>query len=144
MNELAYSYYKNVLIQIKRNVYRGVASPSKPILLLAVIDNIQNGSIVSNTIYFDTRLVNYYNNLYRSLVKTNLSPMCYPFFHLENDGFWHLKWRQSPVKVVTINAKIIRDNIEYAYLDNALWDLLQDPATCSSFRHTIEKFYFSK
>lgn len=138
------SYYRNALIQVKRNICRGVVSNSKPILLLSVLDNIQKGLVNDNAIYFDNALNERYKELYQSMIGSKISPACYPFFHINSDKFWHLKWKQAPVKVATVHAKFIRDNIEYAYLDNALWDLLQNPEICSDYRRTIEKFYFSK
>ena len=36
---------------------------------------------------------------------------------------------------------MLRQNIEYAYLDNALWDMLQDLVICDNFRNSIEDHY---
>ena len=45
------------------------------------------------------------------------------------------------VKKKAPSAKFIRDNIEYAYLDNTLWDLLQDVETREYFKERIINAY---
>ncbi len=38
-------------------------------------------------------------------------------------------------------AKAIRDNVEYAYLDNALWDLLQEKDIRELVKSEIMRFF---
>ena len=45
------------------------------------------------------------------------------------------------VKKKAPSAKFIRDNIEYAYLDNALWDILQNPDTRDYLKEKIINAY---
>ena len=41
----------------------------------------------------------------------------------------------------TPSAKLIRENVKYAYLDNALWDLLQEQEMRDYFRKIIIEHY---
>ena len=64
------------------------------------------------------------------------TPYQYPLYFLENEDFFHLKWKKTRIKTHTPSAKLIRENIEYAFLDNALWDLLQEQQMREDF-HTL-------
>ena len=41
-------------------------------------------------------------------------------------------------------TKFVRENIEYAYLDNALWDLLQEPQIQQQLRETLVTHFLTK
>ena len=69
------------------------------------------------------------------------TPYQYPLYFLENEDFYHLKWKDNKVVTHTPSAKLIRENVKYAYLDNALWDLLQEKEMRDHFRRIIENHY---
>ena len=79
-----------------------------------------------------TRIKNKYEELQKSYGAT--TPYQYPLYFLENEEFFHLKWKEARIKTHTPSAKLIRENVEYAYLDNALWNLLQDQQMQEYFR----------
>ena len=69
------------------------------------------------------------------------TPYQYPLYFLENESFYHLKWKNGRIKIHTPSAKLIRENVEYAYFDNALWDLVQNQEMRNHFRTIIENYY---
>ena len=62
-----------------------------------------------------------------------------PFYHLQNDGFWHIQYQNLPIYINSVKA--INNHVEYAYLDNALWDLLQDKEARKTIKEEIVRFF---
>jgi putative restriction endonuclease len=110
---------------------------AKPITILAILDYIDK-ELTENRIDFEG-LCKYYK--LESARYNNTTPFQYPYFFLSNEEFYHLKWKGIKVKKKAPSAMFIRDNIEYAYLDNALWDLLQDVETREYFKERIINAY---
>lgn len=148
MNQLKLKYYKSVLLQIKRGNNRGIFSNAKPILVISIFDSISNGIIEENKIYFLTGNIEsiYANNYLQYAPQEKKAPFYMPFFHLSSDEFWHLLWQdgcQPEIVAHTPSAKYLRENVKYATLDNALWDLLQDAQTRTILRDTIINYFFN-
>ena len=70
--------------------------------------------------------------------------MQYPYYFMNSESFWHLKWKENYIKTKAPSAKFIRDNIEYAYLDNALWDLLQEPEVRQQLREALVSHFLTR
>jgi putative restriction endonuclease len=70
-----------------------------------------------------------------------VTPFFKPFYYLQFDGFWHLKGKTDNVKTDRPSPKFLRENIDYAYLDNALWDLLQEASIREHFKLIIESHH---
>lgn len=49
-----------------------------------------------------------------------------PFWHLQSDGFWHLRLAERPQEGVTPSKRWLKEKVSYAYFDDDLWLLLQD------------------
>lgn len=139
MNTLLTQQYTDILRLLKRGNYRGKVFNAKPLLLFSIFDAIEENSIKDNKIHIE-ELREYYNHE-NNKFSTKPSPIQYPYYHLWTESFYHLKWITQPQKIDSPSAKFIRENIEYAYLDNALWDLLQDADTRNYFRKVIEDYY---
>ena len=140
------NYYLTLVFQIKRGNYRGRVYNAKPIFLLFILNQIEKKVIKNNRIYF-LRLVS--DSSYKMFSKryTGYTPTAiqYPFYHLKNEPFWHLDWKNGEeIATDTPSAKFIRDNINYAYLDNALWDLLQDAENRARLREAIVNHFFDE
>ena len=67
----------------------------------------------------------------------------YPFFYLQSDGFYNLQWKVKPEKYKFPTMTFIRENLDFAYLDNALWDLLQDAEIRHLYKTLIIENFFS-
>jgi putative restriction endonuclease len=70
------------------------------------------------------------------------------FFHLKNDGFWHFEPNpgfetllSSEVKIRTVG--VIRQVIDYAYLDEELFEILQQPTLRSGLTNVLLKTWFA-
>jgi len=142
-SELKLQYYRTVLTQTKRGIGRGKIINAKPILLIALFDLIERGVVNNNKILFDSELMKSYENHY-SLYEPErqITPFCKPFFYLQSDGYWHLSWNNNTEKAV-VSAKFLRENIKYASLDNALWDLLQDTEARNFLREAVINYFLT-
>lgn len=140
------SYYKNCITSIHRGFAFGIPSNAKPLFLLAIIKGIGEGMIIGNKIKYEDCLETFYKEiciLYEPNRKA--APFYKPFFHSIHENYYGIKWKggQMPShKWHTPSGKFLKDNIEYAYLDDGLWDLLQDQSVRSEFRELIVNHYF--
>lgn len=136
------SYYKTTLLGIKRGNYRGAFSNAKPLFVIALIEAITEGAIWGNKIiYISDRLKSIYTSTSKTLEpERTVTPIHMPFFHLLTEPFYHIKWItgiKPPMAAHTPSAKFLRENVEYACLDDELWELLQDPETRNELRDAI-------
>jgi putative restriction endonuclease len=142
-SKLKLQYYRTALLQTKRGNGKGVFINAKPVLLIAVFDSIERGLIGDNKLLFDDRLKQMYESVYRSYEKERpITPFYKPFFHLQTDGYWHLSW-ENDVDRKAKSDKYLRENVKYASLDNALWDLLQDAEARNILKETVIKYFLT-
>lgn len=125
----------------------GVA-PNKPILLLSAIEMIGTGQIEQNKIPLSPGLIATFLRLWSQLEPVRKPDIGLPFFHLITDGFWHYQMKSgfeslinSKVKVRTVNA--IRQTVEYAYLDEELFGILQNPQERSYLTSVLVNSWFT-
>lgn len=146
--------YLTALLKIKRGNKDGIFSNAKPLMILTLIDAIGQGVVTENMILFDNEEL---RKLYKRvssksydenclLMRTNdrITPFKMPFFHLNAEEFYHIKWKEGitpPQQATSPSAKYLRDNVSYAHLDPDLWSLLQDPQTREEFREAIISHY---
>lgn len=128
---------------------RGIA-PHKPILLLSIIDLIEQGLLRENRIFLSPELIASFLKFWSQLAsEPHRSDIALPFFHLRGDLFWHLKANPGyegaiasrQVRLKTINA--LREAVQYAYLDDELFDHLQDPNSRFNLVSTLITAWFS-
>jgi putative restriction endonuclease len=125
------AYYCNCFanLNVSKTRERGTAN-HKPILILSVLELITQQSIVENQIFVSNELIETFKEYWSILVAGSIyiDALHYPFFHLRREGFWHLKFRdtyQEGNRIKTTNK--LKEKVEYAYLDDELFELLQDP-----------------
>lgn len=137
-NSILLSLYNDAFSTIHCQVSKGVLNKAKPLLLMALMNLIEMGKAIQNRFLIaDIKTAYEYSQKEYSAT----TPYQYPLYFLENEAFYHLKWKQSRIKTHTPSAKLIRENVEYAYLDNVLWDLLQEQEMRDHFRAIIENHY---
>lgn len=146
--DLKTSYYKNCLISIHRGLAFGVPSNAKPLFLLTIINGIEEGIIIGNKFKYEDILESLYNDLCK-LYEPNrkAAPFYKPFYHSIREKYYGIKWKGGHMpthKWHTPSAKFLKENIEYAYFDDGLWDLLQDEAIRNEFRELIVNYYLKK
>ena len=139
-NEYLYDLYRIAFLSVKQKSTNGVTNAAKPALVIAVIEAIASEEVENNQIRFQDIEARYISTLEKW--QPEKTPLKYPFYHLEGDGFWHLKWKgEQPTKRISPSAKFLRENIDYAYFDNALWDLLQDEEARKGYVEAITKYF---
>ena len=137
MNHLQKEYYRAALLSMNQKVSNGKGNIAKPVLMLAIIDLIDEGYIIGNRIQYDEKLISTYNRIFKVYSET-ITLIQYPFYYMRNDDFYSIKGKAEKK---TPSGKYIRDNIEYAYLDDGLWELLQDRSMRNEFRELIVNYY---
>lgn len=137
--------YKTMILQTRRGASRnGGIINAKPIFVLSLIEVIRRNAYKFNKIYFDDELNSVYKQLYvRYNPNLTLAPLYQPFYYLVNDGYWHIKWAKQPESNARPSAKLLREYASYGYLDNALWDLLQDEEVRNYFENQIISYFLS-
>jgi putative restriction endonuclease len=133
----ALGYYSNRFQRLRVDRAHGVA-PHKPILLLSVIELISKEIIAQNQIYLLPELqdtfLKYWDFLGSDLHTPDISR---PFFHMKSGKFWHLWANPGYEKILCSDVKLrnlaeVKTVIKYAYLDEDLFEFLQEPLSCSS------------
>jgi putative restriction endonuclease len=130
MNQLKKRYYQAELLKIKRGNARGTLINAKPLYLLAIIEAINIGTLSSNIIRYPSQTVEKLYNL---------------MYVIHEPTFYHIRWKgrqyeKSPHSH-SPSRRYLRENVDYAYLDTDLWDLLQDPAVREEYKELIIDFY---
>lgn len=143
---LKLTYYKNELFRTHhRGSGKGKVSNAKPYLIISIIDLIENGIIKDNHIYFNSDIQEQYKKVSKHYEPFYLiTPISKPYFHLSSDSFYHIKWKDdSAPKGATAapTSKYLREHVEYAYLDEELWELLQDEGARNEIKDAIVNFF---
>lgn len=139
------SYYTNLILSTGRGLNKGVPSNAKPLYLLAIMEGISNGVLMGNKLKFDDILQNLYEDVCIRFEPWRKAAKFYkPFFHMKSEPYYFIKWKDDVrwIKASkTPSAKFLRENVEYACLDDDLWDLLQDPETRNELRDAIIDYF---
>ena len=112
----------------------GQINIAKPIMMLAVIQCIEDGSIIANRILYSESLITTYNELFSQYSKGDITSSVYPFYYLGSEDFYFIKGKKAQT---TPSAKFLRENVEYACLDDGFWELLQNPETRNELKKAI-------
>lgn len=144
---LLFSYYKSIVLSIHRGIAFGSPSNAKPLLLLAIIKGIEEGQIIGNKIEFNEKIGHDYKMLCKSLEPTRkAAPIFKPFYHSAREEYYNLKWKDGVTpthKWHTPSAKFLREHLDFAYLDDNLWEILQEQDARKAFKESIITKYFN-
>ena len=147
MSSLKKRYYLNEVLRTQRGNSRGIPVNAKPLFVLALIDCIEESILKNNAITFPNKEIEavYYNLCQSYEPKRKASPYILPYFHLVGESYFDIKWKGEKfipnAHAHSPSAKFLRDNVEFAYLDQTLWDLLQDHNVREEFRTQIVNFF---
>jgi putative restriction endonuclease len=143
-------YYSTKFARLRVDRAHGIA-PHKPILLLSVIELIRINSIQNSKIYLSEELIETFLKVWRYLGSEIHNPdISRPFFHLRGDNFWHLIPNQGFRKVINSKVKLktfseVQQAVKYAQIDDALFELLQEPLSRSNLTTIlVHKWFFHK
>lgn len=137
-NSILLSLYNDAFASIQCQIYKGKLNIAKPLIIMSMFELIEQEHVFLNKFYI-ADIKESYERLQKKYSAT--TPYQYPLYFLENESFYHLKWKNGRIKTHTPSAKLIRENVEYAYFDNALWDLVQNQEMRNHFRTIIENYY---
>lgn len=147
MDSFALKLYNDMLLSIKRGNGVFGKSNAKPLYLLAIIECISMCRLMENHIMWnDNAIIESYTAFNRYYGEKNKSQLIVPYYHLRTSPFYHLEWKDEkhlpPIKGKTPSEKYLRDNLLYAYLDEQLWNLLQDASSREYLRKNLITRYF--
>lgn len=134
-------YYKSLLLSMRVAKYKGEINIAKPVLMLAIMELISANALCENKIVYDESLVRAYKKAYaRYCEKPKITSPIYPYYYLKNEEFYHLV---GDISIRIPSAKFIRENVEYAELDEDLWTMTHDSDIREYFRESIIKHYLN-
>lgn len=139
----AFKHYTTIIDNMRQGYIKnsGIRKIAKPILILSLIYGIEKG--LYNTNKFEYKeLEHLYNEIfdkYAELAKqSEKTPLCYPFYYLQTDSFWHLsKYIHGETKTLSPTSAWINNNVEYAYIDEELWLLLRNECYRNKLKNYI-------
>ncbi len=129
--EQCFQHYTERIMNIRQAKIHGETILAKPVLMVAIIDGIDANVFRNNQFAINDWLEGQYNMLMSQYAKDSQfkekTGIEKPFWHLESDEFWHLTYQGDRLsKSHTPSLAWLKENVEYAYFDEALWILLQN------------------
>lgn len=133
-----------------------IQGPHKICMLLGLLDLARSGSLLENKIYYDAKLLERYSQYFDAVrSENNHSNPYFPFFHLSGklkgggESFWHLKaieGRESFLESIDSarGHKTIQENIDYAYLDDELFELLKSEQNIDVFSQVLSESWLDR
>ena len=140
--------YIDQLTAMGMNKRGGHVSPHKAVMLLSVIDLIASGDAPDNRFRLSPELLEHFRR-YFDAVKTDTDSCTpiNPFFYMRSEPFWnHRATEGNEVICAALNSpggrKKLGDIIDYAFLDDGLFALLQDGTKRAEMREAVIARYF--
>lgn len=137
MNHPSFYKYERLMRSLSVKITKGIKAPHKAIMLITIIDNISQGKIQSNKIDLSDELAKSFRAKWKCNIEGNKTFSMYscapwtPFWHLKKETFWHFRPKSNSSNIEklvgpgeTASIGKMRNNIDYAYLDNELYELL--------------------
>jgi len=148
----AINKYLEQFKDIRVHVSEGRRSPHKICMLLAMLDLANAGGLTVNKIYFAPALLERYLSYFLSTKSNKDKPNPqYPFVYLSGNlsngepSFWHLNKTDTSIPIKSgAEFNYIKENIEYAYLNDDLFQLIQNPKSIKALETTLSNFWFDR
>ena len=125
-----YVHYTKRIMSIRQAKIRGEVIVAKPVLLLAIIDGIDANVFMGNEFSLNDWLEEKYVSLMKQYMRNSQfdkpADISNPFWHLQSDGFWHLRLLEEAQEGVTPSKSWLKEKVSIAFLDDDLWLLLQN------------------
>jgi len=126
----------------------GRSSPHKPVMLLAVLALADAGLLKENKIRYSQNILDIFKSFFQTVQQPGDACNPYfPFFHLQNDKFWHLKiipGREAVAEALSTvrGPSQISENFEYAFLDDELFLLISSAPDRHMLRQSLIERWF--
>lgn len=134
-----------MLLSMTRGSYHGEPINAKPLYIIAIFKGIEDGNILGNKLPFSPSLEHLYVYTCKEYEPNKIpTPFYKPFFHSKSEPFYFIKWKGGKAidkACRTPSAKYLRENVEYAVLDDQLWDMLQDANIREELKQSIIKYF---
>jgi predicted restriction endonuclease len=136
------AFYNDKLQSIRPDKSSGRAKPHKVCMMFAVMDLIEQSHIQDNRIYYDDTLKRRFSWHFLRLKQGNDADSPFlPFYHLKSSGLWHLDVsnENKPAfdSIKSATDANMRKLVNFAYLDEALFDYLKSPSTAPILRNAL-------
>ena len=117
---------------------KGVASPHKPCMLLAVLELAERGALNRNEIPYEATLESF-AAYFEAIRRDGDHCLAYlPFLRLQRDGFWHLHARPGrTVHDAPRSHSAISESFDHAALDSDLHGFFLDPGARRELRAAL-------
>lgn len=142
------THYLNVFARLNCKVSREFGkAPHKPILLLAVLDEIEASRVADNFITLSVDLVAGFTLYFDALVRSGhwLPRIENPFRYLFQEGFWHFiseDMEVSPeLRPYTVNQ--LRESFDGVRLSPDLWEIVSNSEGRQILRTHLLQTYFN-
>lgn len=147
--------YVSKFQKIQLNKVGNRLRPHKICMLLAVLDLAKAGGLSANRIYLEPELTERYLTFFKASATEGERPNPhYPYFYLRGrlsddmPSFWHLhpiSGRESILPKLQVSKSTdVSNNVDYAYLDSELFELLQDYRAIEVLEDALSRFWFDR
>ncbi|MCP5303444.1 MAG: HNH endonuclease [Pseudomonadales bacterium] len=156
MTNDAFSHYAKLISHLRTDAGKSkypsstrYRAPHKPFLLLTILDLFDQGVIAANFVPLSPDLADMFASYWQLLMPSDRTGYLYmPFFHMKNDGFWHLSPQPGNEAVLNAirqigGAKQLRDTVLGGQFDSDLYKLLCVKENRDALRAIIIETYFS-
>ena len=136
--------FSNLNVDKNKNYYTCNLAPHKPILLLSILLLTENDRIDLENIKIDLYLRETWSELWSCLDYAHPGPIYLPFYHLKNDGFWHISYYEQASRGQPRSVKQINKRIKRAYIDRSVIPFFEQDQTRKELINTLlNAGYFS-
>jgi len=142
------SKYVNAFKKLKRGVTQYGKAPHKVVMLLSVLQAFQNKLIYRNQIFISPELILLFKSNWNELVATNhVCNFALPFWHLKGEQFWHLTANAGYSNFIQMKESVsginqLNNIVDFAYLDEALFELMMAEGSNLVLQDLLIKAYF--
>lgn len=129
-NGLSFLQFVNDIIEMRHKNKQDNNIMTSLVLLLALIDAIEAGIFTGNEFVLNNWLEERYNSLislYNKGTQLKAVDIMEPFWHLEMNNFWYLiHLSEHQTKVKTPSKIRTKEKVEFAFLNDSFWYILQE------------------
>lgn len=145
------NFYKEAFSNLHVKIVGGRRFPNKAILLISLMDLIRCGYIVDNKIWFDNTLRASFEYNWRIFINHNAPSVWIPFWHMKKESFWHFFpiHSLSNIELLVASGETaslgkMKSEIEYAYLDNELFNIMKEPIGRTELFSVLKANYLTR
>lgn len=140
--------YEKAFSNLHVKIVGGRKFPNKAILLISVMELVRCGYILKNQINWDDTIKVSFEYNWRMYIGTEPPIVWTPFWHMKKEPFWHFKPLHTleaienlarPGETASIGK--MKREIEYAYLDEELFEIMKSNHGRSELIDTLKSCY---